>query len=56
MYETWCSELDDWDSREYANDDLIDALYTVRLLQSPCRSFARLLLYVPLAQDASFDK
>ena len=35
MYETWGSKLDDWDSREYANDDLIDALYTARLLQSP---------------------
>jgi hypothetical protein len=35
MYETWGSELDDWDSREYANDDLIDALYTVCLSQFP---------------------
>ena len=30
MYETWASDLDDWDSREYDNEDLIDALYTVR--------------------------
>lgn len=30
MYETWSSDLDDWDSREDDNDELIDALYTVR--------------------------
>lgn len=56
MYETWGSGLDDWDSREYANDGLIDALYTARLLQSPCRSLTSFLLCVYLAQDAFFYK
>ncbi|CAK0778942.1 hypothetical protein CVIRNUC_004669 [Coccomyxa viridis] len=27
MYETWSSSLDDWDSREYEDSELIDALY-----------------------------
>ena len=32
MYETWSSGLDDWDSREYEDSELIDALYMVRLV------------------------
>ena len=36
MYETWSSGLDDWDSREYEDSELIDALYMVRLVL--CRS------------------
>lgn len=32
MYETWSSSLDDWDSREYEDSELIDALYMVRLV------------------------
>ena len=32
MYETWSSDLDDWDSREYEDSELIDALYMVRLV------------------------
>ena len=32
MYETWSSSLDDWDSREYEDSQLIDALYMVRLV------------------------
>ena len=30
MYETWAAEVDDWDTQEYTDDQLVNILYTVR--------------------------
>lgn len=30
MYETWAAEVDDWDTQEYSDDQLISILYNVR--------------------------
>ena len=63
MYETWATDPDDWDSREYGNDDLIEALYMVcsetetpaasqptQTLQIHCKFVWRLVTPRPVTQ------
>ena len=48
LYETWAAEVDDWDTQEYTDDQLVNILYTVRahspsLLCACCYSRACML-------------